>query len=63
MTRSLWEELQPKWPITHWAEWMRMPEQRRGRAALRPEVTYHQIVSSLHLTTMRPAFIVSYLIF
>ena len=39
MTRSLWEELQPKWPITHWAEWMRMPEQRRGRAALRPEVT------------------------
>ncbi len=38
ITRKIWEELYPKWPVTTWDEWMRWPAQRRGRACLRPEV-------------------------
>ncbi|XP_048375926.2 alpha-1,3-mannosyl-glycoprotein 2-beta-N-acetylglucosaminyltransferase b isoform X2 [Stegostoma tigrinum] len=34
-----WEELEPKWPDAFWDDWMRGPEQRRGRACVRPEVS------------------------
>lgn len=39
MTRALWRELGPKWPATYWDDWMRLPEQRKGRASIRPEVS------------------------
>ncbi|ESN97622.1 hypothetical protein HELRODRAFT_85381, partial [Helobdella robusta] len=38
MTADVWSELEPKWPITFWDDWMRNPEQRKGRACIRPEV-------------------------
>jgi alpha-1,3-mannosyl-glycoprotein beta-1,2-N-acetylglucosaminyltransferase len=39
LTRELWAELQPKWPIGFWDDWLRQPEQTRGRAFLRPELS------------------------
>ncbi|XP_037309968.2 alpha-1,3-mannosyl-glycoprotein 2-beta-N-acetylglucosaminyltransferase a [Pungitius pungitius] len=39
LLRELWEELEPKWPAAFWDDWMRQPEQRRGRACIRPEVS------------------------
>jgi alpha-1,3-mannosyl-glycoprotein beta-1,2-N-acetylglucosaminyltransferase len=39
LTRALWRELMPKWPQTCWDDWLRAPEQRRGRVAIRPEVS------------------------
>ncbi|MBN3299896.1 MGAT1 acetylglucosaminyltransferase, partial [Amia calva] len=39
LLRELWAELEPKWPAAFWDDWMRQPEQRRGRACLRPEVS------------------------
>lgn len=38
MTKSLWEELGPKWPKAYWDDWLREPKQRLGRHILRPEV-------------------------
>lgn len=31
MTKTLWQELQPKWPERYWDDWMREPAQRKGR--------------------------------
>lgn len=31
ITRNLWNELKPKWPATFWDDWLRLPEQRKGR--------------------------------
>ncbi|XP_069054416.1 alpha-1,3-mannosyl-glycoprotein 2-beta-N-acetylglucosaminyltransferase b [Lepisosteus oculatus] len=39
LRRELWAELAPKWPAAFWDDWMRRPEQRRGRACVRPEVS------------------------
>lgn len=39
MTKSLWNELGSDWPELHWDEWMRYPEQRKGRVTIRPEVS------------------------
>ncbi|CAL1529618.1 unnamed protein product [Lymnaea stagnalis] len=36
--RKLWMELRPKWPDTFWDDWMRHPEQRKGRECIRPEI-------------------------
>lgn len=36
---ELWDELEPKWPAAFWDDWMRQPEQRRGRSCVRPEVS------------------------
>jgi alpha-1,3-mannosyl-glycoprotein beta-1,2-N-acetylglucosaminyltransferase len=44
MARKLWrQELEKKWPPAYWDDWLREPEQRRGRHVLRPEVsrTFH----------------------
>lgn len=43
MTRSIWEELMPKWPRAYWDDWLREPKQRKDRHILRPEIcrTYH----------------------
>ena len=39
MTRSLWQEFGPVWPDAYWDDWLRHPEQRRGRATIRPEIS------------------------
>ncbi|CAL1611686.1 unnamed protein product [Knipowitschia caucasica] len=39
MLRRLWDELEPKWPPSFWDDWMRQPQQRRGRACVRPEIS------------------------
>jgi len=39
LTRRLYGELAPKWPKLFWDDWMRHPDQRRGRHAIRPEVS------------------------
>jgi alpha-1,3-mannosyl-glycoprotein beta-1,2-N-acetylglucosaminyltransferase len=44
MTRKLWiEELKEKWPGGYWDDWLREPQQRKGRHILRPEIsrTFH----------------------
>jgi alpha-1,3-mannosyl-glycoprotein beta-1,2-N-acetylglucosaminyltransferase len=44
MTRKLWtQELSSKWPKGYWDDWLRDPEQRKGRHVLRPEIsrTFH----------------------
>lgn len=39
LTNTLWQELMVKWPDAYWDDWMRMPEQRKGRHCIRPEVS------------------------
>ena len=41
LTRKLWAELEPKWPEERgfWDDWLREPEQRKGRGCIRPEVS------------------------
>ncbi|XP_063228833.1 alpha-1,3-mannosyl-glycoprotein 2-beta-N-acetylglucosaminyltransferase isoform X2 [Bacillus rossius redtenbacheri] len=39
LRRAVWEELAPKWPAAYWDDWIRQPEQRRGRACIRPELS------------------------
>ncbi|KAH9380634.1 hypothetical protein HPB48_020903 [Haemaphysalis longicornis] len=39
LTRELWQEIRHRWPKTFWDDWMRLAEQRRGRACIRPEVS------------------------
>ncbi|KAM6910577.1 alpha-1,3-mannosyl-glycoprotein 2-beta-N-acetylglucosaminyltransferase a [Xenentodon cancila] len=39
LLREMWEELEPKWPASFWDDWMRHPEQRRGRSCIRPEIS------------------------
>ncbi|CAN7991369.1 unnamed protein product [Ixodes hexagonus] len=39
LTRELWHELEPQWPKAFWDDWIRQPEQRKGRACVRPEIS------------------------
>ncbi|KAK6047562.1 GNT-I family protein [Cooperia oncophora] len=39
MTSRLWKELQPKWPNGFWDDWLREPENRKGRQCIRPEIS------------------------
>lgn len=39
LTRSLWRELVSSWPPIFWDDWLRRPEQTRGRQCIRPEVS------------------------
>lgn len=39
LTRSLWNELEPKWPEKFWDDWLRKEEQTQGRHCVRPEVS------------------------
>ena len=44
MSRKLWDdELKSKWPKGYWDDWLREPNQRRGRHMIRPEIsrTFH----------------------
>ncbi|GJP47085.1 hypothetical protein CLOM_g6318 [Closterium sp. NIES-68] len=38
LKRELWAELKPKWARAYWDDWLRLPEQRKGRQTIRPEV-------------------------
>ncbi len=37
MTRKMWEEVQSEWPVMHWDQWLRLPQQRKGRSIIIPE--------------------------
>jgi alpha-1,3-mannosyl-glycoprotein beta-1,2-N-acetylglucosaminyltransferase len=39
----IWTELGPSWPEAYWDDWLREPQQRKGRQIVRPEVcrTFH----------------------
>lgn len=39
ITRELWQEIGPNWPLGFWDDWMRAPEQRKNRACIRPEIS------------------------
>ncbi|XP_040571917.1 alpha-1,3-mannosyl-glycoprotein 2-beta-N-acetylglucosaminyltransferase isoform X1 [Lepeophtheirus salmonis] len=40
ITRDLWtKELMMKWPRSYWDDWMRHPDQRKGRSCIRPEIS------------------------
>ncbi len=39
LTRDLWLEIRTRWPKAFWDDWLRDPEQRKGRACLRPEIS------------------------
>ncbi|KAK0419569.1 hypothetical protein QR680_014212 [Steinernema hermaphroditum] len=39
LTASVWKELSASWPEAYWDDWLRMPEVRKGRACIRPEVS------------------------
>ena len=38
LTRSIWQELQSKWPENYWDDWLRGPNNRKGRHIIRPEI-------------------------
>lgn len=31
LTKALWNEIEPKWPLSFWDDWLRLPEQRNNR--------------------------------
>ncbi|XP_078493727.1 alpha-1,3-mannosyl-glycoprotein 2-beta-N-acetylglucosaminyltransferase [Ciona intestinalis] len=39
LKRSTWDELEPKWPLAFWDDWIRHPDQMQGRACIRPEIS------------------------
>jgi len=39
LSRPLWDELAPKWPVAFWDDWMREPAQRAGRHSIYPSVS------------------------
>lgn len=39
LTQKLWLELMHKWPHSYWDDWMRHPDQRKGRSCIRPELS------------------------
>jgi len=39
MTKNLWTELGPQWPIGFWDDWIRDPLRRKNRSCIRPEIS------------------------
>ncbi|XP_040909588.1 alpha-1,3-mannosyl-glycoprotein 2-beta-N-acetylglucosaminyltransferase b [Toxotes jaculatrix] len=39
LLKEMWDELEPKWPLAFWDDWMRQPEQRKDRSCIRPEIS------------------------
>ncbi|XP_062265451.1 alpha-1,3-mannosyl-glycoprotein 2-beta-N-acetylglucosaminyltransferase b isoform X1 [Platichthys flesus] len=39
LLKNMWDELEPKWPLAFWDDWMRQPEQRKDRSCIRPEIS------------------------
>lgn len=44
LTRTLWEQIGSHWPAAYWDDWIRHPDQRQGRACIRPEVVVGVVV-------------------
>lgn len=38
LTKSLWDELSPKWPKAYWDDWVRLKDVHKDRQFIRPEV-------------------------
>ncbi|KAK2665715.1 hypothetical protein Ddye_004289 [Dipteronia dyeriana] len=38
LSRTIWDELSPKWPKAYWDDWLRLKENHKGRQFIRPEV-------------------------
>lgn len=38
LTRSIWDELSPKWPKAYWDDWIRLKEVHKDREFIRPEI-------------------------
>jgi len=38
-SKTIWNELKPKWPLGFWDDWLRLPEQRKDRVTIRPEIS------------------------
>ncbi|CAF4274398.1 unnamed protein product [Rotaria sp. Silwood2] len=39
LKKTIWNEIKASWPAGFWDDWMRLPEQRRDRACIRPEIS------------------------
>jgi alpha-1,3-mannosyl-glycoprotein beta-1,2-N-acetylglucosaminyltransferase len=39
MSREIWEEMKPKWPLGFWDDWLRRPENRKDRVCIYPEIS------------------------
>ncbi|CCD71299.1 Alpha-1,3-mannosyl-glycoprotein 2-beta-N-acetylglucosaminyltransferase [Caenorhabditis elegans] len=39
LTKKLWNELSPGFPVAYWDDWMRKPEVRKSRSCIRPEIS------------------------
>ena len=48
-SKTIWNELKPKWPLGFWDDWLRLPEQRKDRVTIRPEVAARRLSSRLLL--------------
>ncbi|XP_039135407.1 alpha-1,3-mannosyl-glycoprotein 2-beta-N-acetylglucosaminyltransferase isoform X1 [Dioscorea cayenensis subsp. rotundata] len=38
LTKSIWNELSPKWPKAYWDDWLRLKEVHQDRQFIRPEI-------------------------
>ncbi|KAK4848569.1 hypothetical protein QYF36_014618 [Acer negundo] len=38
LSRTIWDELSPKWPKAYWDDWLRLKKNHKGRQFIRPEV-------------------------
>lgn len=38
LSKSIWEELSPKWPKAYWDDWVRLKEVHKNRQFIRPEI-------------------------
>ncbi|XP_049855138.1 alpha-1,3-mannosyl-glycoprotein 2-beta-N-acetylglucosaminyltransferase-like [Schistocerca gregaria] len=46
LARKEWARLAPGWPKAFWDDWLRRPEQRLGRACLRPEISRTRVFAA-----------------
>jgi GNT-I family. len=47
MTRRLWEEIKPKWPDAYWDDWLRQPNQTRGRDCIYPAINRARTIGKI----------------
>jgi hypothetical protein len=51
------EGLGKRWPAAYWDDWMREPQQRRGRHVIRPEVIRAFDILFLYLVVVQCSYI------
>ena len=39
ITKKIWKEMETKWPLGFWDDWLRAPLQRKNRVCIRPEIS------------------------